>query len=86
MSRLRGGSRVTTRSLIRISPLVTGSNPATIRSAVVLPQPDGPTSTRNSPGSTSRLSSLTATTPPGKCLVTASRLMVPVTTSPPACR
>ena len=56
-----------------------------MRRAVVLPQPDGPTSTMNSPGSTSSDSSFTATTPPGKCLVTASRLIV-LTTSPPACR
>ena len=69
-------------------PRVTSSSPATMRSAVVLPHPDGPTRTRNSPGSTSRLRSFTATTPPGKCLVTPSSVIVPplLTMSPPACR
>ena len=38
---------------IRISPRVS-SRPATIRSAVVLPHPDGPTRTMNSPSATSR--------------------------------
>src|SRR5438105_2620304 len=36
------------------------SKPAIIRSVVVLPQPDGPSSVSSSPGSTSRLTSLTA--------------------------
>src|SRR5882762_5717758 len=36
------------------------SKPATMRSVVVLPQPEGPSSVSNSPGSTSRLTSSTA--------------------------
>ena len=32
------------------------------------------------------LARLTASTPPGNCLDTDSRLMVPLTTTPPACR
>ena len=48
------GTRVTSRSPMRIRPSSTGSRPASIRSVVVLPQPDGPTRTRNSPSATSR--------------------------------
>src|ERR1035438_5564717 len=55
MSRSRGARSLTTRSPISISPLVTDSSPAIMRSAVVLPQPDGPTRQMNSPWATSRL-------------------------------
>src|SRR6476620_5010620 len=48
MSRSRGGMSLTIRSSILISPPVTVSRPAIIRRIVLLPQPDGPTSTRNS--------------------------------------
>ena len=34
---------------MRISPAVGSSKPATMRSVVVLPQPEGPSSVRNSP-------------------------------------
>src|ERR1019366_8833033 len=54
MSRSRGDRSLTTRSPISISPLVTDSSPAIMRSAVVLPQPDGPTRQTNSPWATSR--------------------------------
>ena len=40
------------------------SNPAIRRSVVVLPQPDGPTKTTNSPSSMVQLRSFTATTVP----------------------
>ena len=49
MSRSLGGTLFTTRPPIAISPLVISSSPAIIRSSVDLPQPDGPTSTTNSP-------------------------------------
>ena len=49
MSRSRDGTWFTTRSPIRIAPSEIASSPATIREAVVFPQPDGPTSTMNSP-------------------------------------
>ena len=62
MSRSRGATRLTTRSPMRISPSVIDSSPASIRSAVVLPEPDGPTSTMNSPSATSSVSSRTAST------------------------
>src|SRR6266436_5897794 len=48
MSRSLGGRSLTTRSPMAISPAVISSSPATMRSVVVLPQPDGPTSTMNS--------------------------------------
>src|SRR3954447_8069877 len=60
MSRSRGATRLITRSPMRISPSVIDSSPASIRSAVVLPEPDGPTSTRNSPSAPSSVSSRTA--------------------------
>src|SRR5206468_817473 len=62
----------TTRSPIRIEPDVTASSPATIRSAVVLPQPEGPTKIMNSPSLTVRFISSTASVPLGKRLLTAS--------------
>src|ERR1700676_957435 len=62
MSRSIGGSSFTTVSPIRISPEVIDSSPATIRSVVVLPQPEGPTRTTNSRSRISRFTSLTAWT------------------------
>ena len=44
-----------------IRPLVGRSNPAIIRSVVVFPQPDGPSSVKNSPGGISRSMPATAT-------------------------
>ena len=63
MSRSREGTWLTTRSPIRTTPLEISSSPATIRSAVVLPQPDGPTSTMNSPSAMSRSRESTAFVP-----------------------
>src|SRR5207245_817685 len=67
----------TMRSPMKISPLVCSSRPASIRRAVVFPQPDGPTSTRNSASRTARLRSLTATTSP-KRFVTWSYVTVAI--------
>ena len=64
---------LTTRSPILIEPDVTSSSPATMRSAVVLPQPDGPTKIMNSPSSTVRFISSTASVPFGKRLLTSSK-------------
>src|SRR5213593_4749125 len=47
MSRSFGGRSLTTRSPIVISPAVISSSPATIRSVVDLPHPEGPTRTMN---------------------------------------
>jgi hypothetical protein len=60
MSRSLGGTSLTTRSPIRNVPEEISSSPAIIRRLVVLPQPDGPTSTMNSPSPISRLRSFTA--------------------------
>src|SRR5947207_3527922 len=73
MSRARGGRSVTSRSPIEIVPLVTSSRPAIIRSSVDLPQPDGPTRTRNSPLPIVSETPSTATTPPAKTLLRLSR-------------
>src|SRR5689334_8709233 len=54
MSRSLGGTSLTRSPPIRISPSVTSSRPAIIRRVVLLPQPDGPTSTMNSLSSMSR--------------------------------
>src|SRR6201746_1231017 len=51
MSRSLGWTLLTTRSPIEIVPEVMFSRPASIRSNVDLPQPEGPTSTTNSPSS-----------------------------------
>src|ERR1700690_2485037 len=45
---------------MKIAPASTSSSPASIRSAVVFPEPDGPTSTMNSPSSMWRSSAFTA--------------------------
>src|SRR6266511_1395613 len=70
MSRSFGETSFTTRSPIRISPEEISSIPATIRNAVVLPHPEGPTSTMNSPSSARKSRSETALVPSGKTLVT----------------
>ncbi len=49
MSRSLGSRLLTTRSPIVISPEVMLSSPATMRSNVDLPQPEGPRMTMNSP-------------------------------------
>src|SRR4051794_41390047 len=60
MSRGFGGRLVTSRSSMKIEPESTSSKPASIRRLVDLPQPEGPTRTRNSPSPISRLSASTA--------------------------
>ena len=54
MSRSFGGTSFTTWSPITTSPSVMSSSPAIMRSVVVLPQPEGPTSTTNSLSAISR--------------------------------
>src|SRR6266704_2832487 len=51
MSRSFGCTLLTTLSPIEIVPDVMFSSPASMRSKVDLPQPEGPTSTTNSPSS-----------------------------------
>jgi hypothetical protein len=56
---------------------VGSSSPAIMRSAVLLPLPDGPTRTTNSPSAMSTLSPETAAGPPPvNCLVTSTSLTV----------
>ena len=53
------------------------SSPASSRSAVVLPEPDGPTSTMNSPSAISSESSSSAVTSPNR-LLTSSKTTRPI--------
>src|SRR5882724_4363241 len=64
MSRSFGATLLTIRPPIVISPDVTVSRPAIMASSVDFPQPDGPTSTTNSPGATSRLTPFSTSTAP----------------------
>src|SRR5437868_15544893 len=66
MSRLKGGSAPIGVPAIRISPAVGGSKPAIIRSVVVFPEPEAPSSVRNSPAAISRESSSTARKSPNR--------------------
>src|SRR5215210_1776482 len=70
MSRSIGWTSLTTWPPIRMSPPVISSRPAVRRRTVVLPEPEGPTKTQNSPSAMVRSSSSTATVPPGKIFVT----------------
>ena len=49
MPRSGGSASLTSTPSIRMRPELIGSSPAMMRSRVDLPQPDGPTSTQNSP-------------------------------------
>src|SRR5690242_20420957 len=60
--RARGGMSFTIEPPIRMSPLVCFSRPQMMRRNVVLPQPEGPSSTMNSPSGTVRLMPFTAGT------------------------
>src|SRR5690348_1809507 len=76
-SRARGGTSMprpgddTTLPPIKISPPVGCSRPATQRNVVVLPQPDGPSSTTISPAGTVKLTPSTAGRPIANRLVSA---------------
>src|SRR5450631_42525 len=90
-SRARGGTMMpragadTTRPAMLISPSVGCSSPATQRKVVVLPQPDGPSSTTISPAGTAKLTPSTAGRPIANCLrrsVTSSvAVMMPLISS-----
>ena len=64
MSRLFAGTLVRSLPSTDTVPEVASSSPARMRSAVVLPQPDGPSSATNSPGSMRRVSPSSALTVP----------------------
>ena len=53
---------------------VVGSRPAMMRSSVVLPQPEGPSSTTNSWSRTSRLTDLSASTWPNTLRTPSARM------------
>src|SRR5437764_4591338 len=69
MRRARGGRPSTSRPPMTTEPDVGVSRPAIMRSNVVLPQRDGPSSTRNSPSSVAKSTPSTARTSPSKVLV-----------------
>src|SRR5213594_208255 len=73
MSRSFGATPLTTRSPIAIRPPEISSSPAIIRRSVDLPQPEGPTSTQNSPSSTPTSTPCTTSVEP-KLLRTAIRV------------
>ena len=75
MSRSFGAMSFTTRPPMRTMPSLISSSPATIRRAVDLPEPDGPTSTMNSPSSISSVSEFTAMVPSVNRFVTFSNEM-----------
>ena len=64
MSRSLGGTELTIRSPIQISPAVIFSSPAIIARSVDLPQPDGPTSATNSPSRASMVMPFSTSTAP----------------------
>ena len=70
--RLNGGTVATGSPSSRTSPSVGCSKPAIMRSVVVLPQPDGPSSEKNSPSAIVRSRSSTAVAAP-KRFVTPSK-------------
>src|SRR5215472_8900912 len=82
MSRSWASSSLTRRPPMRISPSLISSRPATMRNAVVLPQPEGPTKIMNSPSRMARLRSSTAVTPPGKRLKTRSNSIPAISPHP----
>ena len=55
MSRSFDSTSLTTLPSMAMVPAVISSRPASMRSSVDLPQPDGPTSTMNSPSLMSKL-------------------------------
>src|SRR5829696_3380100 len=68
MFRSRGGLAVTSRPSITIAPESGASRPQISRRIVVLPPPDGPSSTKNSASATSKLTSSTILFP-ASCLL-----------------
>src|SRR5262249_56140082 len=78
MSRSAGSTSLTTRPPMSISPPVMVSSPATMRSSVDLPQPEGPTSTQNWPSPTSKSMPLIASKPPGYVLRTSRRVTLAI--------
>src|SRR5919197_6353389 len=76
MWRPRGARSLTAREPIDTTPDDASSSPATIRSAVDFPEPDGPTITVKPPSATSRSSASTARVPSGNTLLTPLNAML----------
>src|ERR1700759_621900 len=87
-SRARGGTNMprpgddTTLPPIEISPPVGCSRPATQRNVVVLPQPEGPSSTTISPAGTLKLTPSIAGRPIANCFLRSVTSSVAVMMSP----
>src|SRR6478672_9536353 len=90
-SRRRGGTSMplagddTMRPAMLVSPSVGCSSPATHRSVVVLPQPDGPSSTTISPAGTAKLTPSIAGRPILNCLRRLVTSSVAVMNRPTSC-
>src|SRR3954471_18679163 len=82
MLRSIGGTKLTASPPISTSPALASSSPAVMRRTVVFPDPDGPTSTMNSPSSISRLRSSTATVPSSKTFLRFRYSMLAISSAP----
>src|SRR5262245_7626742 len=69
-----GGTGTMSSPPRKMRPSLGVSKPASIRSNVVLPQPDGPSSAKNSPWAMSKLSASTAATAPKRLLTASKRI------------
>src|SRR5439155_767468 len=74
--RAYGGSPSTRRSPNRMSPPSTGEKPAIMRSSVVLPQPDGPSSVNSSPSPISSVTRSTAVAAPNRLVTSRSAILI----------
>ena len=77
MSRRAAGTDEMSLPSIRTEPVSAVSKPATMRSAVVLPQPDGPSSATSSPGAISMDSPSRARVAPNARVRSCSSTLVP---------
>src|ERR1700751_1489875 len=84
MSRLAAGTPDISLPSTSTTPESAVSKPARMRSAVVLPQPDGPSSATSSPGAMSRVSASSARTVPKDRLTRSSRTGAPPLAAWPA--
>jgi hypothetical protein len=77
MSRREAGTDEMSLPSTRTDPVSAVSKPATMRSAVVLPQPDGPSSATSSPGAISMDSPSSARVAPKERVRSCSSTLVP---------
>ena len=77
MSRLEAGTEDMSLPSMMTDPASADSNPATMRRAVVLPQPDGPSSATSSPGAISMDSPSSARVAPNARVRSCSSTLVP---------